>query len=121
MTDVELPSGLGDRRLDRLAEDAVERVRDLEDRHRLPRPDVDRQEVRARRLDHEDEAGDDVVNRHEVAQLSAVLEHHGLAIVQQTTQPDGGNARVRIAQALPRTVDVEEARRDRRECRRSCR
>ena len=55
------------------------------------------------------------MDRDEVAKLTAVLEDDRLAIVEQTAQPDGGDAGVWIAQTLSRTVDVEEPRRDRRD------
>ena len=69
--------------------------RDLEDGDRLARADVDRQVVGAGLLEHQHQAVDDVVDRHEVAELAAVLEDHRLLAVEQPAQPDRGDARVR--------------------------
>src|SRR4030095_1505830 len=98
-----------------LAEQPRKRSRDLENGHGVTRPDIHWQIVGAGRFEHEHQAVDDIVDRHEVAHLTAVLEHDWLPVIEQPAQEDRGHARVRVAQALAWSVYVEESRRDGRD------
>ena len=113
VANVERPSPIGDLRFDRCAEQDGQRARDLQNGDRVSGSHVDREEIGAGLLEHQHQAAHDVVNGHEITQLPPVLEHDWLPVVEETAQKDGRHARVRVAQALSRAVDIEEAGRDR--------
>src|SRR5439155_19275238 len=92
-----------------------EDLRDVQDRHRPAGAHVDRVVVRAISVDREDAGPDDVVDGHEITGLIAVLEDDGRLTVLDSALENRRHAGIRIVEALPRSVDVEEAQGDRRD------